>query len=73
MIKKKTQSEALNKAILIMSKEEFSRKILDRIEEGKKLLARRFHFKSHLKKAIMVIPFVEQCCLLNHLRYNRVS
>lgn len=35
MIKKKAQSEALNKAILIMSKEEFSRKILDRIEEGK--------------------------------------
>lgn len=45
MIKKKAQSEALNKAILIMSKEEFSRKILDRIEEGKKLLAKEVPFQ----------------------------
>ena len=45
MIKKRTQSEVPNKAILIMSKEDFSHKILDRIEEGKKLLAKDVPFQ----------------------------
>lgn len=45
MIKKRSQPDAPNKAILIMLKEDFSHKILDRIEEGKKLLAKDVPFQ----------------------------